>query len=213
MAIETERKYLDVDFDALRETLTAVGAEHKGSHFESNIIFDTVDGRLFASRQLLRVRQQEWRDGTVSLLTFKKPVATASQGEFKEREEYELSVENDIAMARVLEGLGFQATARYEKVRSEWELALPGGRALVALDELPFARVVEVEASPGILDAVASRLGLDKYEISTKSYHELHQEWRSAQGLQPKRSFVFGPDEWRRFRRRIGLSVPPETCL
>ena len=212
MALEIERKYLGVDFDRLRQALVGADAKDRGAHFESNMVFDTPDRRLFATGRLLRVRRQEWREGTRCVLTLKLPAAPAVPGEFKTREERELHVENDMTMGRVLEGLGFAVVARYEKVRSVWEVASPAGSALVELDELPFARVVEVEGDPRALDAVAARLGLDKHEISTKSYHALHQEWRSAQGLPPQTSFVFGPEEWQRLRRHIGLPAQGRLC-
>ena len=206
MALEIERKYLHVDFGRLRLALAAAGAEDLGAHFESNVVYDTPELSLWAAGKLLRVRSQEWPGRTRHELTLKFPVAAS--GAFKAREERELQVESAAVMGSVLMGLGFVAAARYEKVRSVWRLAqdAPGGAPmLVELDELPFARVVELEGAPAALDTVAALLGLDKYEISTKSYHALHQEWRSAQGLPPERSFVFGPEERHALRRRLGL--------
>ena len=213
MTLEIERKYLGVDFDRLRRALVEAGAEDLGTHFESNVVVDTPDLSLWTSRRLLRVRSQEWPGRTRHVLTLKLPVASPARG-FKAREERELEVESGAMMLGVLAGLGFTASARYEKVRSVWRLAgEDGGEAvLVELDELPFCQVVEVEGAPAALDAVAGRLGLDKHEISTKSYHALHQEWRSAQGLPPERSFVFGPEERSRVRRRLGLPGEAAAC-
>ncbi|MDE7241243.1 class IV adenylate cyclase [Desulfovibrio sp.] len=214
MALETERKYLGVDFGRLRLALAAAGAEDLGAHFESNVVYDTPELSLWGAGKLLRVRSQEWPGRTCHVLTLKLPAPTA--GVFKAREERELHVESAAVMGAVLTGLGFGAAARYEKVRSVWRLAqdVPGGAPmLVELDELPFARVVELEGPPEALDAVAALLGLDKHEISTKSYHALHQEWRSAQGLPPERSFVFGPEERRALRRRLGLPDEAAACF
>lgn len=218
MPLEIERKYLDVDFDRLRRALAGAGAACLGAHFESNIIFDMPVLGLHASGRLLRVRSQEWRDRTCHVLTLKLPVAVAAGGAFKAREERELAVESAAAMGAVLEGLGFVAVARYEKVRSVWRLApfRPGASGmLVELDELPFARVVELEGDAGDLDAAARLLGLDKYEISTKSYHVLHQEWRCSRGLPRERSFVFEADERCRLRERLGLpgKAAPGVCF
>ncbi|WP_165076853.1 MULTISPECIES: class IV adenylate cyclase [unclassified Desulfovibrio] len=212
MALEIERKYLGVDFDELRRALAEAGAEDLGAHFEANVVMDTPDLSLWTSRRLLRVRSQEWPERTRHVLTLKLPIANPAKG-FKAREERELEVESAAVMQGVLAGLGFTESARYEKVRSVWRLAAKdGGAVLVELDELPFCRVVEVEGSPEALEAVARRLGLDKHEISTKSYHALHQEWRSAQGLPPERSFVFGPEERRRLRRQLGLPDGAVAC-
>ena len=208
MPLEIERKYLGVDFDRLRLALARAGAEDLGAHFETNVVFDTPDHRLHATHRLLRVRSQEWPGGSRHVLTLKLPAAAPAPGAFKTREERELAIESAPAMGAVLTGLGFSPVARYEKVRSVWRLTT-GGRAsaqlLVELDELPFARVVEVEGPAGAQDEVARLLDLDNCEISTKSYHALHQEWRSAQGLSAELSFVFGPEERRRLRKRLGL--------
>ncbi len=74
------------------------------------------------------------------------------------------------------------------------------------LDALPFADVVELEGEAGHIDRVAARLGLDKAEISTKSYHQLHQEWRRLHNLPPDLSFVFDAEQRRRCRRELGLA-------
>lgn len=208
MALEIERKYLGVDFDRLLRALVAAGAQDQGAHFEANVVFDTPDHRLHATDRLLRVRSQEWPGASRHVLTLKLPVAAPAPGVFKAREERELTIESAGAMGVVLTGLGFTPVARYEKVRSVWRLCAAGLHAeqvLVELDELPFARVVEVEAPAEAQDAVARLLGLDNCEISTKSYHALHQEWRSARGLPAELSFVFGPEERRRLRKRLGL--------
>ena len=77
MALETERKYLGVDFGRLRLALTASGAEDLGAHFESNVVYDTPELSLCAARKLLRVRTQEWPGKTRHVLTLKLPVASA----------------------------------------------------------------------------------------------------------------------------------------
>lgn len=216
MALEIERKYLGVDFGRLRLALAKAGAQDLGAHFESNTVYDTPGLSLCAARKLLRVRSQEWPDRTRHVLTMKLPVPAPAGATFKAREERELEVQSAAVMGSVLLGLGFVVAARYEKVRSVWRLASgapDGAPVLVELDELPFANVVELEGGAGSIDAVAARLGLDKREISTKSYHALHQEWRSAQGLPPERSFVFGPEERRSLRQHLGLPDEAAACF
>ena len=218
MPLEIERKYLDADFDRLRCALIGAGATDQGAHFESNVIFDTPTFGIHASGRLLRLRSQEWRGRIRHVLTLKLPVVAPADSAVKAREERELAVESAAAMGAVLEGLGFVAVARYEKVRSVWRLDpfRPGGSGmLVELDELPFARVVELEGDAEDLDAAGRLLGLDKCEFSTKSYHALHQEWRCSRGLPHERSFVFGADERSRLRARLGLPdmAAPGVCF
>lgn len=216
MALEIERKYLGVDFANLERALIAFGAENLGTHFESNIVYDTPQFSLYSSGRLLRVRSQEWRDHTRHLLTLKLEADAATVGPCKAREERELSVESAIGIGSVLEGLGYTIAIRYEKVRSVWRTARIAGishEVLVELDELPFAKVVEIEGEPEAIDAVAVLLGLDKCEISTKSYHALHQEWRRARGLSPEWSFIFEKEKRLYLRRHLGLSADADECF
>lgn len=200
MALEVERKYLNVNFAALRRALRELGARNSGAHFESNWIFDTPDAQLFAGGRLLRLRLQEWPDAMRHVLTLKLPAP--QNGRFKTREEHELEVPDAATMRAVLEGLGYAVGARYEKVREPWLLE----GVEVALDTLPFAAVVELEGEAGLIERVAARLGLDKVETSTKSYHQLHQEWRRLHKLPPDLSFVFEAEQRRRRRRELGLA-------
>ena len=55
MALEVERKFLDVDLDDLRNRLREQGAHCLGAHFEANTVFDTPEGDLFSSGRLLRL--------------------------------------------------------------------------------------------------------------------------------------------------------------
>lgn len=200
MPLEVERKYLHVDFEALRRALTEAGAHDLGAHFESNWIFDTPELQLYESRRLLRLRSQEWANRTRHLLTLKLPAPHS--GQFKVREERELEVADGAAMRFVLEGLGYRVSARYEKIREPWRLE----DVEVELDVLPFGQVVEMEGLAEHIARVQQRLGLDNAEISTKSYHQLHQDWRRQEGLDPELSFVFSPERKSLWRRKLGLA-------
>lgn len=200
MSLEIERKYLSPDFEAVRRRLREAGGESLGAHFESNRIFDRREGGFAEAGFLLRLRTQEWPDRTRCTLTLKMP--SKAGGAFKVREERECVVSEAASLRGILEGLGYEERARYEKVREEWRL--PG--ALVALDRVPFALTVEIEGDPAAIEAAERSLGLDKCETSTKSYHALHQEWRRARGLPPALSFVFGEPERMDLRAELGLT-------
>ena len=206
MPLEVERKYLHVDFAVLRRTLYDLGARTPGAHFESNWVFDTPDIQLFESRRLLRLRSQEWPDAVRHVLTLKLPASQS--GHFKVREERELEVADGAAMRAVLEGLGYAVGARYEKIREPWLLE----DVEVELDVLPFAEVVELEGEAAHIERAATRLGLDKAEISTKSYHQLHQDWRRLHNLPPDFSFVFDAERRSDWRRRLALLAKSRTA-
>lgn len=189
MPLETEKKYLDVELDELRARLPGVATLREGRHFERNLVFDTPDKGLLGQKKLLRLRMQQWQGASRCVLTFKAP-APGIYG-FKVRDERESLVDDFAGMAAILDGLGYVTVAEYQKVRESWECS----GVAVDLDILPFGNFVELEGEPDLVDRVAARLGLDKYESSTKTYHELHCAWRKARGLPPVASLVFGAAE------------------
>jgi adenylate cyclase class IV len=210
MPIETERKYLEVDFPKLRMRLSSCGAVCQGVHFEANLVLDAPDRHLLARGCLLRLRLQRWADRSRSLLTLKLPLAAAGAAEgCKAMDERELEIQGVEPMRAVLEGLGYGVMARYEKVRETWQVS----GAQVELDELPFCDVVEVTATggggSGDVDAAARTLGLDRQPASVQNYHQLHQQWLVAQGLPVRASFVFDGRRRGELEGRLGFALPP----
>ncbi len=203
MGLEIERKYLHIDLQSLRQKLVDCGAHCLGAHFESNWVYDTAEGGLVGGGQLLRLRTQQWRDKTRHLLTLKLPAT--HNGGFKMREERETEVADGAVMHSILEGLGYRVVARYEKIREPWHM----DTVEVELDVLPFAEVVELEGRAQDIESVERRLNLDNAEISTKSYHELHQEWLRQNHKPAQLSFVFDEAQSERWRKELGLTDRP----
>ena len=73
------------------------------------------------------------------------------------------------------------------------------------LDILSFMQGAELEGPAEAINAVQKSLGLDKVAISTKNYHQLHQDWLHRNNLPPRRSFVFDETQRRAWRRQLGL--------
>jgi adenylate cyclase class 2 len=118
---------------------------------EKNIRFDTPDGRLTETRQVLRLRQDDriW-------LTYK------STGEFRSdvtvRKEIEFEAGDFTAAFHFLEALGYQAAVRYEKYRTVYQ----AWGLMITLDEMPYGFFCELEGPSGEgIEASAARLGLD----------------------------------------------------
>jgi adenylate cyclase class 2 len=200
MTLEIERKYLNVDFDALRQALEAHGACCLGAHFEHNVLFDTAGTELFLGRRLLRLRMQEWPDKKKYLLTLKLP--RESQNGFKVRDEREVEVADGASVIAILEGLGYAGMARYEKIRECWRL----DAVEVCLDVLPFVAAVELEGEPAGMTQTAALLGLDNSAASIKNYHELHQDWRRRHNMPFEPSFVFSEEERDFWRKKLGFA-------
>ena len=179
--IEIEIKLPAPDLGAVRNRLREGGARLvKPRHFEGNDLYDDPEGSLARRGYALRLRRTP--DGAV--LTFKGPAQFA--GGVKTREERETSVADPDELARILGGLGYQPRFRYEKYREEW--ALEG--SVVALDETPIGKFVEVEGEPTAIRAALQILALEPADALPYSYSDLYAR-----------------------RRREDPSLPPDMLL
>lgn len=167
MPLEIEAKMAVPDLQAVRDRLTALGAEPAGRTLEMNTFFDTEDRSLLAADEGLRLRRNvsEATGADEHVITYKGP---RQHGQLKSREEVELTVASSDDAARLLESLGFVRMLAFEKRRETWKL----GGCSVELDELPhLGPFVEVEgpADEPVL-AVREQLGLVDRPIVKSSY-------------------------------------------
>lgn len=182
MALEIEIKYLDVDHEALRQRLSALGALYLNRGFESNVVFDDAERTLKAQGTLLRLRER----GSHNVLTLKRD-SGLSTSTAKIYDESETEIANAANLQEILAGLGFTPALRYEKVREKW--AYLGCE--ICLDLLPYGQFVEIEGSEADLSTCAKALGLPQEKASTATYHDLNRQRLQAAGLPPDDSFVF----------------------
>ncbi len=170
---ELEVKYLIADLPAQRIRLESLGAVCvQPRTFEQNLRFDTPDGRLTHTYQVLRLRQDQR-----ARLTYKGP------GEERDgvrlRREIEFEVDDFEAARRFLEALGYRVSVRYEKYRTTYDL----GATHITLDELPYGDFLEIEGpTPREIRAVSDELGLRWDARIRESYLALFQRARLAQG-------------------------------
>jgi adenylate cyclase, class 2 len=175
MAKEREIKLRIENLPALRRALWKLGAQvARPRVHERNVVFDTPEFTLARREQLLRIRTEapagrSRKRPSRSVVTFKRPVSKAGsngKGErHKVREEIELEVSHEKALARIFEALGMRGWFQYEKFRTT--LRLPGSRAwakglLIELDETPIGFFVELEGPAGAIDRAAQALGFEK---------------------------------------------------
>jgi len=166
---EIEIKLPAPDLDAVRGRLRESGARLVAPrHFEANDLYDDSEGSIVKRGCVLRLRRTP--DG--ARLTFKGPAQFA--GGIKTREERETAVADPDELDRILTGLGYRPRFRYEKHREEWALE----RCVVALDETPIGRFVEVEGEPTAIRGVLPRLGLDPADALPYSYTDLYARRR-----------------------------------
>ena len=203
---EREIKVAVADLDRLRERVRAAGGKlERAAAMESNWVFDrraaAPSDRLRTRRELLRLRT----DGGGSRLTFKS--APEFRGGVKERAEHEFAVDDPAAARLFLESLGFEVTARYEKVRERWLLL----GCEVALDRTPIGDFVEVEQvdpdlPAGGIERVCRRCGIDPEQADPRDYLAIYRDHRARNEGLP-RDMVF-----REGRPSAGALKPPSAA-
>jgi adenylate cyclase, class 2 len=171
MSLEIEAKFWVPDLTAFRTRLVSAGGQVVEPRLlEHNERFDTSDGRLRRSGEVLRLRRDRRQT-----LTFKRALASPEA-----RSENEIEVDDLDAARSLLLGLGFVPIFIYEKYREV--LAL--GDSLVMLDELPFGTFVEIEGpSLESIGRAAARLGLDWTQRVARSYLSIFEALRQRLSL------------------------------
>jgi len=169
---EVELK-LRADHEALREALTAAGADRVESRRQVDTYYDAPHRSFAETDEALRIRREEPANGeSVTKLTYKGPLVEAAS---KTREEHE-TVVDDEAVQGVLAGLGFEPAATVEKDRTYYSFE---GYTVVldAVDDL--GEFVEIEREVPESEVEAARknaidrleqLGLDPSKQIRTSY-------------------------------------------
>jgi adenylate cyclase class 2 len=164
-AVERELKFAQVEHDRLRDRLIEMEAERVwSSALEENWLFDR-GGELEAEGRLLRLR----RDTRGAWLTFKGPATF--EGRTKVRVEHETEVSDADETRKLIEGLGYEVTRRYEKKRELWRV----GGVTLALDRTPIGDFAEFEGEAA--EALAKRFGLDPDRAERRNYLRLYEDY------------------------------------
>ena len=175
--VETEIKLSIPDAEAGRQLLQKHGFEVRTERsFEANAIYDTAGGDVRRSGALLRLRQTDSR----SVLTYK---GVSTPGRHKSRSESEVTVSDFQTMHQILEALGYRPIFRYEKFRTEFQVA--GQPGVATLDETPIGFFLELEGPAEWIDEAAGRLGFSEESYITDSYGTLYLKFCAANGVCP----------------------------
>ena len=175
-SVEIEVKFRVADRAALIARLLALGfVEQTSRTFEHNVLFDTTDHALRASRSILRIRKY----GGQWLLTHKcLPPGYDPSERHKHRRETETSVDDGEALASIFESLGYLRSFTYEKWRTEFN----DGNGHCVIDETPIGLFAELEGPDHWIDRQTQALGLEPHELSTLSYGRLFEQWLTETG-------------------------------
>ena len=162
--VEKEAKFYIRNLEEIENRIIDQGGKMvQPRTFETNLRFDTHDGALSASFQVLRLRED-----TRARLTYKGPADPSSS--VSARPEYEVEI-SDLDTARaILEALGYQVVTIYEKYRAAYDL----DKVEISLDEMPFGTFIEIEGpDEEHIKAAAKRLNLKWENRSALSYMRL----------------------------------------
>jgi adenylate cyclase, class 2 len=163
---ETEIKLPIENSHAIEERLAACGFRvTKARVFESNTVFDDINGGLRSRGCLLRLREVAGR----TVVTFKNQ---SQSSKHKSREELETTMGDGGIGRLIFERLGLRPTFRYEKYRTEYER--PQEHGVVTIDETPIGWFLELEGAPDWIDRTAADLGFDEKSYITDSYGALY---------------------------------------
>ena len=180
---ETEVKLAVRDLRAIKRRLAELGWKPAGRRqAERNVVYDRPDGSLFSSGRLLRIRQT----GERCWLTVKGPSRPGRK--HKVREEHEIETRDLASLTKITETLGFIATWRYEKFRTEYRREKARGKIL--LDETPIGTFLELEGASRWIDETAAALGFQTKDYILASYRDLFHELRRT-GAVTSRDMVF----------------------
>jgi len=112
---ELEVKFYVADLPALEARLKSLGATLvQPRTYEINLRFDTPEGDLTRSYQVLRLRKD-----TVARVTYKGP--SRSQEGVRIRQEYEFTVSDFDAAHKLFLALGYKVALVYEKYRTVYK--------------------------------------------------------------------------------------------
>lgn len=170
MKREIELKFFVDDLAPIRRALLQVGAVKSWAGVEKDLFFDTKPGTFKKTRQTLRIRDA----GGKTLLTYKEH---KSEKGAKICDEYQLEIKDAKEVTRIFERLGFRIEGKYIKPKREyWDLP----KVAITLDEYPFGKFIEIEASEKKIKETAKKLNLDFSRTSTKSYRQLLEEHKNS---------------------------------
>lgn len=174
MQTEIEAKWVNVDFEVIRQKLRELGATLvQPERLMTRQVFDYPDKRLQKVGAWVRVRNE----GEKITLSYKRLESRTAHG----MKEATVAIDDFDAACTILESIGLESYAYQETKRESWKL----GRVEIELDIWPWIPgFVEIEAaSEDELKKAAEQLGLDyadalhgSVEIAYQAVYDVTEE-------------------------------------
>jgi adenylate cyclase class 2 len=171
---ELEIKLYLSDLPAFQAKVEALGGQLVEPRLhEINLRFDTPNGELTRSAQVLRLRQD-----VAARLTYKGPGKSIDG--VHARREIEFTVSDYQSALSLLEALGYQISLMYEKFRTTYLL----DGLQITLDEMPYGDFTEIEGpQAGAIHTAAEKLGVNWEARILSSYTSLFNHLREELNL------------------------------
>jgi adenylate cyclase class 2 len=172
--VEKEAKFFVRALKKIEQKVIAMGGQPVQPRIlETNLRYDTPNRDLTNSYQVLRLRQD-----SRARFTYKgpaDPISTVSA-----RMEYEVEISDLETGRRILEALGYEVAAIYEKYRASYLLE----SCEISLDEMPFGDFLEIEGpDEAHIQNVSDTLELKWEYRSPLSYMRLFAQVKESLGI------------------------------
>lgn len=176
---ELEVKIINIDPDAIREKMEAIGAELVKKENQVNKIFDFPDKRLLENKGYARIRiVEDLLNGRHSAYMTTKQLI--SQDRFKVMEENETEISDPAEGENIFKALGLVEYSSIARYRESYRY----GSALIEIDinDKAFFPVpyIEVEtASEQELEEIVRLLGFEMKDATSKTIFQLIEEFKA----------------------------------
>jgi adenylate cyclase class IV len=166
----------DAEFASARARLEAAGAELMYEGRLEDKRYDTTDRTLAAQDHVLRLRV--YRSKTVvASLDFKGPTTYADG--FKVREEHTVGADDPVALANILEAMGYIITREIDREIAQYRHA----GAVIRFERYPRMDIlVEVEGEPEAIERAILTLEMDREGFTTERLPDFVLKYESRTG-------------------------------
>lgn len=166
----------DADLAAARARLEAVGAELMYEGRLEDKRYDTTDRSLALQDHVLRLRVYR-SETVVTSLDFKGPTTYADG--FKVRDEHTVGADDPVALARILEAMGYVITREIDREIAQYRHA----GAVIRFERYPRMDIlVEVEGEPDAIERAILTLGMAREGFTTERLPDFVLKYESRTG-------------------------------
>ena len=166
----------DAELAAARARLEAAGAELMYEGRLEDKRYDTTDRSLALQDHVLRLRVYR-SDNVVTSLDFKGPTTYADG--FKVREEHTVGADDPVALARILEAMGYVITREIDREIAQYRHA----GAVIRFERYPrMDLLVEVEGDPEAIERAILTLDMAREGFTTERLPDFVLKYESRTG-------------------------------